>query len=113
MAMSLSPMRMLILRKGNVALSNLRVRGHIPHTLTFDIFLHSGIDERKQEHLDRMTDRVETVPLGEQFAVTEPMAEGLRRCEWPGRGQRVQRPGVTYYLDGAHTPSSIEVSEKL
>ena len=28
-------------------------------------------------------------------------------CRWPGRNQIIQRREVTYYLDGAHTPASM------
>nr|KAG5699965.1 hypothetical protein BaRGS_001784 [Batillaria attramentaria] len=34
--------------------------------------------------------------------------DGLSSCRWDGRYQTICRPGVTYYLDGAHTPDSIE-----
>ena len=34
---------------------------------------------------------------------------GLRNAFWPGRCNIVKRPNVTFYLDGAHTPGSIEV----
>jgi len=34
---------------------------------------------------------------------------GLRACSWPGRSQVITGPGVTYYLDGAHTVDSIQV----
>ncbi|KAK7487412.1 hypothetical protein BaRGS_00021374 [Batillaria attramentaria] len=35
-------------------------------------------------------------------------ANSLSSCRWDGRYQTICRPGVTYYLDGAHTPDSIE-----
>lgn len=35
-------------------------------------------------------------------------ALGLARAVWPGRSQILRLPGVTYYVDGAHTPESIE-----
>ena len=34
---------------------------------------------------------------------------GLCECVWPGRAQTLKRPGLTYYLDGAHTLESIQV----
>ena len=37
-------------------------------------------------------------------------AVGLRTCSWPGRSQIITGPGVSYYLDGAHTAESIQVS---
>ena len=33
---------------------------------------------------------------------------GLRLCRWAGRNQVVVRGRVTYYIDGAHTPGSVE-----
>ncbi|PVD21826.1 hypothetical protein C0Q70_17628 [Pomacea canaliculata] len=36
---------------------------------------------------------------------------GLSQCSWPGRNQTdqtVRKPGVTYYLDGAHTTDSMQ-----
>lgn len=35
---------------------------------------------------------------------------GLSTCKWPGRAQTIARKNVTYYLDGAHTKESMEVS---
>lgn len=34
---------------------------------------------------------------------------GLQTCSWKGRNQILGKPGVTYYIDGAHTKESIEV----
>ena len=34
---------------------------------------------------------------------------GLELCRWAGRNQIVKQPGVTYYVDGAHTPNSVQV----
>ncbi|KAH9500752.1 hypothetical protein Btru_076392 [Bulinus truncatus] len=39
----------------------------------------------------------------------EATIEGLSKCHWPGRAHVIGRPGVTYYLDGAHTKESMEV----
>lgn len=36
---------------------------------------------------------------------------GLEKAFWPGRTQRVEREGFTFYLDGAHTRKSIEVTK--
>ncbi|KAK7488094.1 hypothetical protein BaRGS_00020685 [Batillaria attramentaria] len=60
--------------------------------------------------------------LGDQAAVTSvsdiphkpttdlspEMVTGLSQCRWPGRTQTIFRPGVTYYLDGAHTTDSMQ-----
>jgi len=40
-------------------------------------------------------------------------AVGLRACSWPGRSQIIKGPGVTYYLDGAHTSDSMQVSSQV
>lgn len=37
-------------------------------------------------------------------------AVGLQHCVWAGRNQVVRRGSITYYLDGAHTPQSVEAS---
>lgn len=34
---------------------------------------------------------------------------GLCDCRWPGRYQVLHRKNVVYFLDGAHTPESMEV----
>ena len=44
------------------------------------------------------------------FTIDSQMSTGLRTCSWPGRSQIVTGPGVTYYLDGAHTVDSIQVN---
>jgi folylpolyglutamate synthase/dihydropteroate synthase len=35
---------------------------------------------------------------------------GLKTCNWPGRNQKICGPNITYYLDGAHTDNSIQVT---
>lgn len=35
---------------------------------------------------------------------------GLQTCVWPARSQKISGPGITYYLDGAHTVESIQVN---
>lgn len=37
------------------------------------------------------------------------MYKGLKNTRWCGRNQVIVRPQVTFYLDGAHTPKSMEV----
>lgn len=42
------------------------------------------------------------------FSISKLMAQGLRDCRWPGRCQVVpQGPGLTLFLDGAHTAESV------
>ncbi|KAJ8303799.1 hypothetical protein KUTeg_018722 [Tegillarca granosa] len=38
---------------------------------------------------------------------------GLAQCSWPGRNQKLEKPGITYYLDGAHTVESIQLINQL
>ncbi|EJD53691.1 tetrahydrofolylpolyglutamate synthase [Auricularia subglabra TFB-10046 SS5] len=41
----------------------------------------------------------------------QPFIDGLTRARWPGRCQRVadpQHPGLTWFLDGAHTKESLK-----
>jgi folylpolyglutamate synthase len=50
-----------------------------------------------------------TVSSAEPFRLTATQFDGLRSCRWAGRFERQQvRPGLTLYVDGAHTPESIE-----
>ncbi|NWU62575.1 FOLC protein, partial [Pterocles burchelli] len=48
------------------------------------------------------------VPLAPTFRPTDPMIQGLRDTEWLGRTQVLSHGAVTWYLDGAHTTSSIQ-----
>ncbi|NXH49537.1 FOLC protein, partial [Dicaeum eximium] len=48
------------------------------------------------------------VPLAPAFQLTDAMIQGLRDTEWLGRTQVLSRGPVTWYLDGAHTTSSIQ-----
>ncbi|NXX63055.1 FOLC protein, partial [Scopus umbretta] len=48
------------------------------------------------------------VPLAPAFRPTDAMILGLRDTEWLGRTQVLPRGPVTWYLDGAHTTSSIQ-----
>lgn len=44
--------------------------------------------------------------------LTTPTRRGLASCNWPGRAQVLQvadAPNLTLFLDGAHTPESIQV----
>jgi len=36
---------------------------------------------------------------------------GVSTCRWAGRNQVIEKTGITYYLDGAHTPLSLEVKQ--
>ena len=37
---------------------------------------------------------------------------GLKDCRWPGRCQTIEKDGITYYLDGAHTLNSLTACVK-
>ncbi|NXM66920.1 FOLC protein, partial [Serilophus lunatus] len=48
------------------------------------------------------------VPLAPVFRPTDAMIQGLQDTEWLGRTQVLSHGPVTWYLDGAHTTSSIQ-----
>ncbi|XP_042537175.1 folylpolyglutamate synthase, mitochondrial isoform X1 [Dipodomys spectabilis] len=48
------------------------------------------------------------LPLAPVFQPTSHMRHGLRDTEWPGRTQVLRRGPLTWYLDGAHTSSSVQ-----
>nr|BAE33941.1 unnamed protein product [Mus musculus] len=48
------------------------------------------------------------LPLAPVFRPTPHMRRGLRDTVWPGRTQILQRGPLTWYLDGAHTTSSVQ-----
>lgn len=43
------------------------------------------------------------------FNISAAMAAGLHNCVWPARSQKLSGPGITYYLDGAHTAESLQL----
>ncbi|NWY59160.1 FOLC protein, partial [Chionis minor] len=48
------------------------------------------------------------VPLAPTFQPSDAMIQGLRDTEWLGRTQVLPHGPVTWYLDGAHTTSSVQ-----
>ncbi|XP_038230002.1 folylpolyglutamate synthase, mitochondrial isoform X1 [Dermochelys coriacea] len=48
------------------------------------------------------------VPLAPAFRPSGSMVQGLRDTEWLGRTQVLQHGPVTWYVDGAHTTSSVQ-----
>ncbi|NXI92230.1 FOLC protein, partial [Psophia crepitans] len=48
------------------------------------------------------------LPLAPTFQPTDAMIQGLRDTEWLGRTQVLPHGPVTWYLDGAHTTSSVQ-----
>ncbi|MCP9263034.1 Folylpoly-gamma-glutamate synthetase [Dirofilaria immitis] len=56
---------------------------------------------------------IKNIPLSDSemlpvFVVPQKFLDGIRLCHWQGRSQIIKRGSVTYYLDGAHTPKSLE-----
>ncbi|NXI71832.1 FOLC protein, partial [Anseranas semipalmata] len=49
-----------------------------------------------------------TVPLAPAFRPSDAMIQGLRDTEWLGRTQVLPHGPVTWYIDGAHTTSSVQ-----
>uniref|UniRef100_A0AC34RFW1 Folylpolyglutamate synthase n=1 Tax=Panagrolaimus sp. JU765 TaxID=591449 RepID=A0AC34RFW1_9BILA len=43
------------------------------------------------------------------YKVPELFVKSLENCSWNGRGQIIQKDEINYFLDGAHTPKSIEL----
>ncbi|KAI0213240.1 Folylpolyglutamate synthase, mitochondrial [Lamellibrachia satsuma] len=50
----------------------------------------------------------DAIGVAEPFSITEKEAAGVSTCRWAGRNQVIKKPGISYYLDGAHTPLSLE-----
>ncbi|KAL9646427.1 hypothetical protein ABK040_006425 [Willaertia magna] len=46
------------------------------------------------------------------FTLEESFRNGLKQCQWPGRCQILKFPGLTFYLDGAHTDESLDLCRK-
>ncbi|NWX06572.1 FOLC protein, partial [Caloenas nicobarica] len=66
-----------------------------------------GVGELKDVPLDaELVGR--PVPPAPTFRPTDAMIQGLRDTEWLGRTQVLPHGAVTWYLDGAHTTSSIQ-----
>ncbi|XP_004713349.1 folylpolyglutamate synthase, mitochondrial [Echinops telfairi] len=51
---------------------------------------------------------LQQLPLAPVFRPTSHMRHGLQDTEWPGRNQVLRRGPLTWYLDGAHTASSVK-----
>ncbi|XP_036040515.1 folylpolyglutamate synthase, mitochondrial [Onychomys torridus] len=73
---------------------------------------HSWLEQ--QDHQDIQELKVSRpgtrwqLPLAPVFHPTSHMRHGLRDTEWPGRTQVLRRGPLTWYLDGAHTTSSVQ-----
>uniref|UniRef100_A0A914WLB9 Folylpolyglutamate synthase n=1 Tax=Plectus sambesii TaxID=2011161 RepID=A0A914WLB9_9BILA len=53
-----------------------------------------------------------TAPVLPGFQVSSAFVQAIRSCRWPGRSQVLRRGRITYFLDGAHTPKSLECCAK-
>uniref|UniRef100_A0A914P0G6 tetrahydrofolate synthase n=1 Tax=Panagrolaimus davidi TaxID=227884 RepID=A0A914P0G6_9BILA len=42
------------------------------------------------------------------FSVPQEFLDGLKKCSWKGRGQILKKDNITFFLDGAHTPKSLQ-----
>ncbi|KAI1724250.1 putative folylpolyglutamate synthase [Ditylenchus destructor] len=42
------------------------------------------------------------------YKVPEVFVEALEKCTWPGRSQILREGNITYFIDGAHTPKSLQ-----
>uniref|UniRef100_A0A0R3RF83 Folylpolyglutamate synthase n=1 Tax=Elaeophora elaphi TaxID=1147741 RepID=A0A0R3RF83_9BILA len=65
------------------------------------------------EKLRKFTDLFKNTQLSNSevlpgFVVPKEFLDGIRLCQWLGRSQIIKRGSITYYLDGAHTPKSLE-----
>ncbi|CAI4221706.1 unnamed protein product [Auanema sp. JU1783] len=47
--------------------------------------------------------------FGDPFIVPDVFVEAIQNCRWPGRSQIVETSKIRYYLDGAHTPKSMQM----
>ncbi|XP_017517159.3 folylpolyglutamate synthase, mitochondrial isoform X2 [Manis javanica] len=65
---------------------------------------HQGIGELKASRPSLLWQ----LPLAPVFQLTSHMQHGLRNTEWLGRTQVLRRGPLTWYLDGAHTASSVQ-----
>jgi folylpolyglutamate synthase len=75
-----------------------------------DIWLrdHAKTVEDRKCGYEKFTHADGSTDLGPAMTITKDMQKGLKTCRWAGRNQTVKHPGLTYYLDGAHTTRSIE-----
>uniref|UniRef100_A0A8D2D2C6 Folylpolyglutamate synthase n=1 Tax=Sciurus vulgaris TaxID=55149 RepID=A0A8D2D2C6_SCIVU len=73
---------------------------------------HCWLQRRDQQGIGKLRVSRPSVPwplpLAPVFQPTSHMRHGLRDTEWPGRTQVLRRGPLTWYLDGAHTTSSVQ-----
>ncbi|XP_019492373.1 PREDICTED: folylpolyglutamate synthase, mitochondrial isoform X3 [Hipposideros armiger] len=68
---------------------------------------HQGIRELEASR-PSLLQRLQRLPLAPVFQPTSHMRLALRDTEWLGRSQVLRRGHLTWYLDGAHTSSSMQ-----
>ncbi|XP_074187163.1 folylpolyglutamate synthase, mitochondrial isoform X5 [Rhinolophus sinicus] len=66
--------------------------------------VHRGIGELTASRPSLL----QPLPLAPVFQPTSHMRQGLRDTEWLGRSQMLRHGHLTWYLDGAHTSSSMQ-----
>uniref|UniRef100_A0A914PTI7 Folylpolyglutamate synthase n=1 Tax=Panagrolaimus davidi TaxID=227884 RepID=A0A914PTI7_9BILA len=42
------------------------------------------------------------------LSVPQQFFDGLKKCSWKGRGQMLKKDNITFFLDGTHTPKSLQ-----
>ncbi|XP_076436743.1 folylpolyglutamate synthase, mitochondrial-like isoform X2 [Babylonia areolata] len=67
----------------------------------------SAVEEESITAVTKATS-LATIPVRQGASLSQQMITGLCECRWPGRNQTIHTPGVTYYLDGAHTADSFQ-----
>ncbi|XP_077986684.1 folylpolyglutamate synthase, mitochondrial-like isoform X2 [Glandiceps talaboti] len=70
-------------------------------------------ESKKQKRLNGYMDPSDpSVQPAPAFRLIDTFIYGLRSCYWAGRNQTITRGRVSYFLDGAHTPRSIQACVK-
>ncbi|XP_006119063.2 folylpolyglutamate synthase, mitochondrial isoform X2 [Pelodiscus sinensis] len=69
---------------------------------------YQGTEELKDLQPGAELLRKRSVPLAPVFRPSGSMVQGLQDTEWLGRTQVLQHGAVTWYIDGAHTTSSVQ-----
>ncbi|KXJ09840.1 Folylpolyglutamate synthase, mitochondrial [Exaiptasia diaphana] len=80
---------------------------------------YTWLQNRKQVNNSNNNPQVDEEPIPKRprhidslvaptFEITDEMRKGLESAVWRGRTETIKRPSITFYLDGAHTPRSME-----
>ncbi|RWS13433.1 folylpolyglutamate synthase: mitochondrial-like isoform X1 [Dinothrombium tinctorium] len=54
------------------------------------------------------TENITEAIKAEPFLICRKQLEGLKSCKWPGRCQLISKDNIHFFLDGAHTPESVQ-----